>query len=105
MHYRAIVLLVLLCAAPAVAAEPAPSFERQIAPLLRDNCLKCHSGKSPKGELDLTSAQGLTAGGANGIAVEPGKSAESRMFQFVRDKNIPPKAPLSDDEVALLGRS
>ena len=49
-------------------------LEREIAPLLREHCLKCHSGKSPKGDLDLSSAQGLSAGGANGNAVEPGKS-------------------------------
>jgi hypothetical protein len=104
MRHRLIPLLVLLCAVPAIAAEPAPSFERDIAPLIREHCVKCHSGKSPKGDLDLSSAQGLSAGGANGNAVEPGKAAASLLFKHVRDKKMPPKAPLAAEQVAMLGR-
>src|SRR5262245_5521032 len=103
MQHRIILTLALSCVARAIAAEP-PSFEREIAPLFREHCLKCHSGKSPKGDLDLSSAQGLAAGGANGNAVEPGNSAGSRLFKHVRDKKMPPKEPLYPDQVALLGR-
>jgi hypothetical protein len=44
------------CAADDVAAgnaETAPSFARDIAPLLQSHCVKCHGGKEPEAKLSL----------------------------------------------------
>jgi hypothetical protein len=87
-------LLALLAARPGAAADPAPPFERAVAPLLREHCLKCHSGPRPKGGLDLSRKAGLSAGGTSGPAVVPGKSADSLLYTHVRDRRMPPKQPL-----------
>jgi hypothetical protein len=99
-----IACLLALAGCPAVAAEPAPSFERDVAPLLTSRCLKCHSGARPKGDLDLTRRDRLLAGGSSGSVVTPGKSADSLLFDYVRDKKMPPRQPLSAGEIELLRR-
>jgi hypothetical protein len=95
---------VLCLIATASRAADAPDFETLVAPLLRDRCLRCHAGPKPKGGLDLTSANGLRAGGASGEVVVPGKSAESPMYTHVRDHKMPPREPLSEAEADLLRR-
>ncbi len=97
-------LLVLLAAGAAQARAPAPSFEREVGPLLRERCLKCHSGSRARGDLDLTRPAGFKAGGTSGAAVQPGQSADSLLYQHVRDGKMPPKKPLSAAEVELLRR-
>jgi hypothetical protein len=93
-------LLLLFVAFPAQGEEP--SFTKQIAPLLRQRCLKCHSGRRPRGDLTLTTRAGLLEGGATGPAVKPGKAGDSLLFQHVQDKKMPPREPLAEREVTLL---
>ncbi|HZY89725.1 MAG TPA: DUF1549 domain-containing protein, partial [Gemmataceae bacterium] len=95
-------LALLTTAGPALAVPP--SFEREVGPLLRERCLKCHSGGRARGDLDLTRQAGLKAGGTNGVVVRPGKAADSLLFQHVRDGKMPPKRPLNAAEVELLRR-
>jgi hypothetical protein len=97
-----IALLVLSLPPASLAAEP--SFRKEVAPLLRQRCLSCHSGKRARGDLALISRAALLAGGASGPAVRPGKATESLLFRHVRDRKMPPRQPLSDAEVALLRR-
>ncbi|HWG43203.1 MAG TPA: DUF1553 domain-containing protein [Gemmataceae bacterium] len=101
---RFVCLFVLLGCTSLAAAEPAPSFERDVAPLLTARCLKCHSGTTAKGDLDLTRRDRLLTGGTSGAVVAPGKSADSLLFDYVRDKKMPPKQPLSNKEIDLLRR-
>ncbi len=93
-----------LLAATAGRAADAPDFERQVAPLLRARCLGCHAGPRPKGDLDLTTAKGLSAGGARGEVVVPGRADDSPMYTKVRDGKMPPREPLSADEANVLRR-
>jgi hypothetical protein len=75
------------------AQEPV-SFMRQIAPLLRENCLACHDAKKHKGRLQMTSFAGLLQGGAHGEIVVPGKPEESTLYLFVsgqEEPSMPPK--------------
>ena len=89
--------------APAAAPMP-PSFAREVAPLLRAHCLKCHAGPKARADLDLTSRPGLLAGGTHGPALVPGKSASSPLFVHVRDGKMPPRAPLSATDADTLRR-
>jgi hypothetical protein len=45
--------LLLLAVAPAVPAPEAPSFERDVRPLLTASCVACHAGLEPAGKLAL----------------------------------------------------
>ena len=97
-------VLPLVCVLGAAAAEPEPSFEKQIAPLLQSRCLKCHNSAKARGDLDLTGRAALLKGGDAGVVVAPGQSSDSLLFVKVRDGKMPPGRPLAGAEVELLRR-
>jgi hypothetical protein len=87
------------------AAETAPSFRTEIAPILQSHCLGCHSGPHPKGALDLSTRAGMLAGGASGVpAIQPGNAAASLLARFVSEYKMPPKQPIAASEGRLLRR-
>ena len=99
-------ILALLIASLASAADDAP-FRDEVAPILRDQCLRCHGGTSTKGGLSLATADALRKGGENGAAVEPGKPGESPLLEMVSgDRPEMPKGgkPLTPAQVASLRR-
>ena len=101
----AITVLVLLPAAPVgLAADTPVNFDRQIAPLLATKCLECHSGKKPKGSLDLSVRQRAQRGGDTGPAIVGGKLGNSLAWKRVADGEMPPKHPLTPSERSLLKR-
>src|SRR5713226_4834822 len=75
------------------ALAEGPSFSRDVAPILRDNCLACHSSAQKMGELIMESHASLLKGGAHGPPIIPGKAAESRMLQMLEGK-IQPQMPM-----------
>src|SRR6516165_9480497 len=52
-------------------------FKKHVRPVLVQNCLRCHGGKSIKSEFNLADRDGLLEGGRIGPAVVPGKAKES----------------------------
>jgi cytochrome c553 len=81
-------------------------YKSSIRPFLEERCFKCHGGKMVESEFDLGDREGLLKGGLNGKAVEPGKSAASRLMKLVRHQLEPnmPKgaAKLSEKDIAKL---
>src|SRR5262245_14793862 len=100
------VLLGTMLAAPARAAAPAPTFEGQVRPILKAYCFDCHGeGEKLRGGLDLRLARLLVKGGDSGPAVVPGKPDDSRLYQRLRDGEMPPgKKKLSPEQVDAVGR-
>lgn len=94
-----------LCAADEkLAPGTVPRFERDVLPVFKSKCAGCHNPKSPKAELDLTSAAGVFRGGESGEIVEKGNPADSLLFEMVHEKLMPPKGKpqLSDREIKLI---
>jgi cytochrome c553 len=82
-------------------------FESNVRPLLIDRCQKCHEGDEAKSGLRLDSRAAILAGGDSGPAVVPGKPDESLLIEAVRHSGalkMPPKARLTDAEIANLAR-
>src|SRR5436309_2562445 len=82
-------------------------FEKNIRPLLSENCYKCHSAQSEKlkGGLLLDSRDGLLKGGETGPAIVPGDPEKSLLIKAVRytdkDLQMPPKdKKLPDAQIA-----
>mgnify|MGYP002629496993 CR=1 FL=1 len=92
------------------ATEPAglEFFEKQIRPILVENCYECHSAgsKKLKGGLHLDSRVGVLRGGDSGPIIKSGKPGESRMIEAIRYQNrdlqMPPKNPLEASEISAL---
>ena len=74
---------------PATRGE-ALVFEKDVLPLLRENCLRCHGEKKKKGGLDLRSADSILRGGESGEALVPGKPDESRLIELISNGEMPP---------------
>jgi mono/diheme cytochrome c family protein len=82
-------------------------FREKVAPIFERHCVVCHQGDKPKGGLSLVTGAGLTAGGENGKAVEPGKPDESLLIEMISGEKpaMPQKArPLAKDEIAAIRR-
>src|SRR5690348_15114514 len=68
----------------------APQFERDVQPLLKTYCWKCHGGEGYVGELDFRSLPLILKGGKNGPVLEPGSSEKSRLYLKLAAKEMPP---------------
>src|SRR5262245_18177299 len=106
-------LLLTLALALSTSAPAAVDFNREIRPILSDNCFKCH-GPDEKHRmanlrLDVRDGGAFAAERKNGALISPGDSAKSILYQRVShsDKNRrmpPPNAgvELNDKQVKLI---
>src|SRR6185436_4808494 len=102
------ILGIYICANAAAADDGAEFFEKNIRPLLAQQCQVCHSSPtSPMGGLRLDSREALLKGGAHGPAIVPGKPAESLLLRAVRHTEalrMPPSGKLKDAEITALAQ-
>ncbi len=104
--------LLLACQANAEQAPTAEGiefFEKQVRPILAEQCYSCHSHESKKikGGLLLDTRDGWLKGGDNGPAIVPGDPNKSLLIKAVRytddDLQMPPKGKkLSGPQIAAL---
>ena len=90
------------------AAKTKIEFARDIEPLLAKRCLVCHGAQQQMSGLRLDQKEAALKGGAAGVDILPGKSAESRLIRLVAGldrKFMPPMgAHLTADEVGYCAR-
>ncbi|MFM7071449.1 MAG: DUF1553 domain-containing protein [Planctomycetota bacterium] len=99
------VVFVSLPACPCPAADPPPPrFADEIAPLLKNRCVKCHGPALREGGLSLATAAGVRLGGRSGPPVAPHDVAASHLWQRVSSDEMPPDDPLPPAEKALIRR-
>ncbi len=94
-------------AKPTGTPSVAPSFSKQILPLLNERCSFCHSAKTQLGGWDASSYKNVMTTGVHGPVVVPGNINGSLLAQKVRgfqtSGNImPPTGLMSDAEVRVL---
>ena len=80
-------------------------FEKEIRPLLVENCQKCHGATKQFGGLRLDSMEALRKGGESGPVVVNGKLDESLLIQAVRHADglqMPPDQKLQPQQIAAL---
>jgi mono/diheme cytochrome c family protein len=90
--------------APAADAKKV-TYEDDVLPIFRDNCLKCHNPDKLKGDLDLTSFSAVVKGGGSGATLNSGDPDGSLLFKSIthaEEPEMPPKAKLSDKEIATI---
>src|SRR5437016_492314 len=83
------------------------SYSGDLVPVFKRSCTGCHDPGNLKGELDLTTYEGLAKGGKHGHAFEAGAQEKSRIVEAVSgDEPSMPKEgdPLTSVEVRLLER-
>jgi mono/diheme cytochrome c family protein len=112
MNYAVLVVSVALVAAgPASAApdKPAPQaaefFEKNVRPVLAENCYKCHGPKRQEGDVRLDSRAALLKGNDKGAVVVPGEPDKSRLIRAVGyndDVVMPPTGKLKAEAIEAL---
>ncbi len=99
-------LILLLALAPAALAQdpdPVEFFEKNVRPILAENCQVCHSAQLKTAELDLSTAAGFLRGGASGPLVSQDDPAESRLLKVISYEDrmkMPPMGKLSGEQIA-----
>jgi hypothetical protein len=95
--------------APFEGATEGGEFADTIVPILRRTCIRCHDSDKQKGELLLTTVEGIRKGGENGEVVVPGKPDESPLvlrceLPLDHDDHMPPaeKPQPTKEEIAAL---
>jgi hypothetical protein len=89
------------------STEDAETFEKEIRPLLIENCSKCHGAEKQKSGLRVDSRKALIEGGESGPSVVPGRPDKSLLIDAVRHRGelqMPPGRKLRDEQVAALER-
>ncbi|MFM8337098.1 MAG: c-type cytochrome domain-containing protein [Opitutaceae bacterium] len=107
---RAVFSALLVFVAAAHAAEPGArkvTYEDDVLPVFRDNCLKCHNPDKLKGDLDLTSFAGVLKGGGSGPALNSGDPEGSMLFRVIthaEEPTMPPNGKLAERDIAVIRR-
>jgi len=78
------------------ADPPAPTFERDVAPIFREKCCSCHNPDRKRGGLDLSGYPQTLAGGSSGEVISPGDADASYLWQLVSHASEPKMPPESD---------
>jgi len=104
----------LLGASPSAPAQDkktpdaaAASFAKDVMPILKASCMKCHDAKNHKGSLELSSYDTLKKGGKGGPGFTAGDPDKSAIVTSISgDKPDMPKkaAPLKKDQVDVIAR-
>ena len=95
---------VILVAGSAIAAEPVPTYNRDIRPILSDNCFQCHGADagSREARLRLDDRDAALKGGKSGLpAIVPGKPAESELILRTHSKDEDEVMPPADKKPRL----
>ncbi len=69
-----------------------PAFDEQIAPILAQRCLSCHSGEDAKARLDLSRRDSFMKGGESGIAIEPRHPEASLLWKQIANDDMPQRS-------------
>lgn len=84
-------------------------FENAVQPILNERCKSCHNQSKKKGNLMLTSYEGIMNGGDSGPAVIPGNLTASELFRRITlpmdHKDFMPtegKKPVAPQQVAII---
>ncbi len=79
-------------------------FSRDIAPVITEQCLSCHSGGRPQARLSLANFESILKGSRENVIISPGKPADSLLIKKLKgtaDGQRMPlrKAPLSPEVI------
>lgn len=76
------------------------SFKRDISPWIVTYCLRCHTGRKPKGGLSMDSYDAIRRGGDSGPAIKPGRPEESLMYQLVGSFDATRRMPANTSQLS-----
>lgn len=89
-----------------VAAKPTGketvSFGLQVAPILVENCARCHMANNPQGNFYQATFESFLRGGDSGSPIKPGDSAASLLYRRIAAGEMPPSGKLPQASIDLI---
>ncbi|MGV3722494.1 MAG: c-type cytochrome domain-containing protein, partial [Actinomycetota bacterium] len=82
----------LLAQSPAGAQAGKVSFSKDLVPILKESCVKCHSTRQPQGGFAVSSFALIEKGGKGGKALAA-KPEDSRLIKYL-EGTLKPKMPI-----------
>ncbi|MDC0143467.1 hypothetical protein OAK45_02915 [Verrucomicrobia bacterium] len=104
-NLKTIAFAVGFIASGAGFAADKTTYEDDVLPIFRNNCLKCHNADKMRADLDLATFDALMNGSGNGEVVAGGDLDNSLLYQLVTHAEkpvMPPKSKLADSEIATI---
>lgn len=89
----ALTLLIVVCTPMQLRADEKGgelTFDKDILPIFRAKCIRCHAGVEPKAGLNLTSPSSLLSGGTSGSALRIRAAEFSLLYEKVSSEKMPP---------------
>ncbi|MEY3764439.1 MAG: hypothetical protein RLZ42_1099, partial [Armatimonadota bacterium] len=86
---------------------PAPSYQKDVVPILRTACIGCHGNTQPAAGFSVASYEDLFKAGKKGPQLVVGKSAQSRLVRLVlgtEQPRMPPGSGLKSADAELIRR-
>jgi uncharacterized membrane protein len=62
---------------------PTVDFKKDVWPIFKKSCIKCHGKKKKKGDLRMDTKANLAKGGENGEVVVPGDAKASKLYELI----------------------
>jgi hypothetical protein len=95
-------VLLAIASSSALADDPPPRFTRDIQPLFKRHCVKCHGPAKREAKLNLSTPGGIIRGGMNGAVLIPHDALASLLYKRVSEDEMPPEEPLPEADKQLL---
>lgn len=82
------------------AADPPPSFAKDIKPFLTKYCVECHQGSTAKAKIKVETYNDLLTRSKKGALVVAGKPDQSVLMQVLQGKGSKPMPPKKSTQPA-----
>lgn len=85
-------------------SDPMPnatSFTKEVAPMLVNNCGRCHVNRA-QGRFSMATVAELMRGPNNNRVIFPGNPTGSRLVEVIEDGEMPPSGQVKAEDLALL---
>jgi WD40 repeat protein len=97
---------ILFALAPASIAQEKITYADHVIPVLRNHCFNCHNQDRTRGDLDLSTFNGVLKGSSSGQIVVPGDADASKIYKVIthaEEPAMPPNSPkISDAEINVI---
>lgn len=85
------------------------SFEKEVAPIIKDKCLGCHGANQASAKLRMDTYANMGKGGQNGPLLLPRNPRQSLIMARIMTDNAQARMPkrgdkLTDDQISIIGR-
>ena len=112
LHLLNATVIIIACAVASAAvacvadeAEKSGAFyEAAVADIVTSRCLKCHAANRREGGLDLSTSEGIVAGGDSGVVIDHEKPEASLLLERIVSGEMPPEdePPLTAEQKAVV---